>query len=138
MNYQEELKLSTKGYCDLIKITSKIKKVISNSGIKEGLVLVFVTGSTAGITTIEFEPNLVKDFKEFIEKLIPADKDYHHNKTWGDGNGFSHIRASLIGPSLAVSLNQGSLELGQWQEVVLCDFDNRSREREIVIKVIGD
>jgi len=138
MNYQEKIKLSTKGYCDLIKITPKVEKVISNSSIKEGLVLVFVTGSTAGIITIEFEPNLVKDFKEFIEKLIPANKDYHHNKTWGDGNGFSHIRASLIGPSLTLSLNQGSLELGQWQEVVLCDFDNRSREREIVIKVIGD
>ncbi len=138
MTYQDKIKLSTKGFCDLINITDKVKRIVSESSIKDGLVLVFVTGSTAGITTIEYESNLVKDFQEFIKKLIPKEKDYHHNETWGDGNGFSHLRASLLGPSITVSVEKGVPKLGTWQQIVLCDFDNRSRDREIIVKVIGE
>src|SRR6056297_1080034 len=116
MTYQDKIKISTKGFCDLINITDKVKKIVSESSIKDGLVLVFVTGSTAGITTIEYEPNLVKDFQEFIKELIPKEKDYHHNETWGDGNGFSHLRASLLGPSITVSVEKGIPKLGTWQQ----------------------
>ncbi len=138
MIYQKNLQFSTKGFADLINITENIKEGILDSGIKNGIALVFVTGSTAGITTIEYEPNLVKDFQDFIKELIPKEKKYHHNKAWGDGNGFSHLRASLIGPSLSLPFKGKKLSLGTWQQVVLCDFDNRSRKRDIIIKLIGD
>ncbi len=137
MVHQDEFNLSTKGFSDIIDITSQAEEVLNESKIKQGIVLVFVQGSTAGITTIEYEPNLVKDFQEFIEKLIPQNKKYHHDATWGDDNGFSHLRASLIGPSIALSVENGKLVLGTWQQIVLCDFDNRPRQRKIIVKIIG-
>lgn len=137
MVHQDEFNLSTKGFSDIIDITSQAEEVLNESKIKQGIVLVFVQGSTAGITTIEYEPNLVKDFQEFIEKLIPQNKKYHHDATWGDDNGFSHLRASLIGPSMALSVENGKLVLGTWQQIVLCDFDNRPRQRKIIVKIIG-
>lgn len=138
MVHQDDFNLSTKGFSDIIDITSQVEKVLNESKIKQGIVLVFVQGSTAGITTIEYEPNLVKDFQEFIEKLIPQNKKYHHDATWGDDNGFSHLRASLIGPSIALSVENGKLVLGTWQQIVLCDFDNRPRQRKIIVKIIGE
>jgi len=135
--YQKKIQLSTKGFADLVDLTGRVEEIVSQSGIKEGIVVVFCTGSTAGVTTIEYEPNLVKDFQEWLEKIIPQNKQYHHGATWGDDNGFSHLRASLLGPSLAVPLDKGRLTLGRWQQIVLCDFDNRERNREVVIKIIG-
>lgn len=128
----------TAGFCDIIDLTPKIQKHVEQSKLRQGLVSLFVTGSTAGITTIEHEPGLVKDLKELVEKLIPSDRRYHHDDRWGDDNGFSHLRASLFGPSLSIPVESGRLLLGTWQQVILLDFDNRPRTREIIVQVLGE
>jgi secondary thiamine-phosphate synthase enzyme len=128
---------ATQGFCDIIDITAKVTAQIRDAEIKDGLVLLFVTGSTAALTTIEHEPGLVEDLKELVEKLIPSDRRYHHDDRWGDDNGFSHLRASLFGPSLQIPVAQGRLVLGTWQQIILLDFDNRPRTREIVVQLIG-
>lgn len=138
MVYQKEFNVSTKGFCDIIDITSQISDILIESKINQGVAVVFVTSSTAAITAIEYEPNLVKDFQEFMEKLIPSNKKYHHGATWGDDNGFSHLRASLIGPSMAVPVSKGKMTLGTWEQIVLCDFDSKNREREIAVKIVGE
>lgn len=128
---------TTQGFCDIIDITAKVSAQVRDAEIKDGLVLLFVTGSTAALTTIEHEPGLVQDLKELVEKLIPSDRRYHHDDRWGDDNGFSHLRASLFGPSLQIPVAQGRLVLGTWQQIILLDFDNRPRTREIVVQLIG-
>ena len=128
---------TTQGFCDIIDITAKVTAQIRDAEIKDGLVLLFVTGSTAALTTIEHEPGLVEDLKELVEKLIPSDRRYHHDDRWGDDNGFSHLRASLFGPSLQIPVAQARLVLGTWQQIILLDFDNRPRTREIVVQLIG-
>ena len=133
----EEVRLKTKGSPDLLDITGRISRVLSASGLKQGSLSVFVIGSTAGITTFEYEPGLIQDVQELYEKLIPANKDYQHDQTWGDANGFSHLRASLAGPSLTVPFEDGKLMLGTWQQIVLAEFDNRPRDRRIVVQLIG-
>jgi secondary thiamine-phosphate synthase enzyme len=133
-----EITLSTKGFCDIINITEKVSDFVSKSKIKDGIVVVFCAHSTAGLTTIEYEEGILTDLKELIEKLVPQDKSYHHDKTWGDGNGFSHLRACLINPSLVVPILDGKLVLGTWQQIVFCDFDNRPRERKVIIQIIGE
>lgn len=138
MVYQDTIKVSTKGFCDLVDITKEIADIIYGSGIKEGIATIFVCGSTAGVTTIEYESGAIKDFQEMMERLVPQDIDYHHNAKWDDGNGFSHIRASLIGPSLSVPISGRKLSLGTWQQIVVADFDNRSRNREVVVQVVGE
>ena len=138
MVFKGEIKLKTKGNSDIINITPQVEEITKNSKVKDGSVVVFAIGSTCGITTIEYEPNLIKDFQEFLEKLVPRDKSYHHDVTWGDANGFSHIQASLIGQSFCCPIQQGNLVLGQWQQIVLCDFDNRARERKVIVKIIGE
>ena len=137
MVFKDEIKLKTERE-DIIDLTSQIQEIITRSKIKNGIAVVFAVGSTCGITTIEFEPNLVKDFKEFLEKLAPRDKNYHHNISWGDANGFSHLRASFIGQSFCCSIENGSLILGSWQQIVFCEFDNRPRERKVIVKIIGE
>jgi len=132
-----KFKISTKGFCDIIDITSKVEKAVEESGIKDGICIVSCPGSTIGITTIENEPQLLKDFKELMEKLVPSDKRYHHDSVWGEANGFSHLRSSLIKPFLTVPVENGKLILGTWEQIVFVDFDNRPREREILVKVIG-
>lgn len=134
----KEIKFNTKGFCDIINITEKVSDFVSKSEIKDGIAVVFCAHSTAGITTIEYEKGVLKDLKELIEKLIPQDKTYHHDKTWGDGNGFSHLRASLINPSVSVPVVDRKLVLGRWQQIVFCDFDNRSRERKVIIQILGE
>ena len=104
----------------------------------EGQILVFVPGSTAGVTTVEFEPGLVRDLNEFFEKLIPEGRDYHHHATWGDDNGSSHVRAAIVGPSLMIPFSGGRLLLGTWQQVVLVDFDTRPRQRNVVLQLTGE
>ena len=128
---------TTQGFCDIIDITAKVTAQIRDAEIKDGLVLLFVTGSTAALTTIEHEPGLVEDLKELVEKLIPSDRRYHHDDRWGDDNGFSHLRASLFGPSLQIPVAQARLVLGTWQQIILLDFDNRPRTREIFVQLIG-
>lgn len=133
----EKFKISTQGNNDIINITDKIQKIITNSKAKSGIVSVFVLGSTAGITVIEYEPNLEKDFKEFFERIIPSNKTYHHHETWRDDNGHSHVRASLLKPDLTVPFENNKLVLGTWQQIILVDFDTKPREREIVVTVVG-
>jgi len=128
----------TAGFCDIIDITAKIKEFIEQTKFRHGLVSVFVAGSTAAITTIENESGLVQDLKELVEKLIPSNRRYHHDDRWGDDNGFSHLRASLFGPSVSIPVENGRPLLGTWQQVILLDFDNRPRTREIVVQLIGE
>jgi secondary thiamine-phosphate synthase enzyme len=126
------------GFCDIIDITAKVRQHLEKENIQNGLATVFVSGSTAALTTIEHEPGLIQDLKEFVEKIIPSDRRYHHDDRWGDDNGFSHLRASLFGPSLAIPIEHGQLCLGTWQQIVLLDFDNRARTREITVQLMGE
>jgi len=119
-------------------LTRHVREAIAASGHREGRVLVFVPGSTAGVTTVEYEPGLVRDLQEFFETLIPERRDYHHHRTWGDDNGSSHVRAALMKPSVEVPFANGEPMLGTWQQVVLIDFDTRSRRREVVIQIDGE
>ncbi len=129
---------STAGFCAIIDITAKLKEHIQRAKIRAGTATLFVSGSTAALTTIEHEPGLIQDLKEFVEKYIPSDRRYHHDDRWGDDNGFSHLRASLFGPSLAIPIENGAPSLGTWQQVILLDFDNRPRTREIIVQLIGE
>ena len=128
--------ISTKGFNDIIDITDKISEIVKNSKVKDGVCLISSPGSTCGITTIEYEPNLVADFKEFLEKLAPSNRAYRHDQTWGEANAPAHIRSALIKPFLAVPIENGELVLGTWQKLAFLDFDNRPREREIIVKII--
>lgn len=132
-----KINILTKGFNDIIDITEKVEKIVEKSKIDNGIAVVFVVGSTAAITAIEYEPGLVKDIKEALEKIAPMDDNYHHEEAWHDGNGYAHIRAALMKPSVSVPIEQGKLVLGQWQQIVLIDFDNRSRERTIIVKIVS-
>jgi secondary thiamine-phosphate synthase enzyme len=134
----KKLSEKTSGFCDIIDITAKVTSHLAEEKIVRGQATLFISGSTAALTTIEYEPGLVQDLKELVEKLIPSDRRYHHDDRWGDDNGFSHLRAALFGPSLAIPIENGALALGTWQQVVLLDFDNRPRTREITIQLIGE
>lgn len=134
----ETINLSTKGNPDLIDFTGRVAELLKSSKLKKGSVTVFVVGSTAAITTFEFEPGLVKDVRDLYEKLIPSNKHYAHDETWGDANGFSHLRAALQGPSLTIPFDDGKLLLGTWQQVVLAEFDNRPRDRKIIVQILGE
>ncbi len=123
---------------DLVDITRDVASIVSRSGVDAGLVTVFVPGSTASITTIEYESGALADLKQAIERMAPRDMRYEHNERWGDGNGYSHVRAALLGPSIAVPIRDGRPLLGTWQQILLCDFDNRPRSREIVVQIVGD
>jgi secondary thiamine-phosphate synthase enzyme len=134
----KDIALQSKGNCDIIDITSQVVKNVEESGVNNGIVTLFIVGSTAGITTIEYEPNLVSDFENMWDRLIPQNIPYEHNKTWGDGNGHSHVRASTLGASLTIPFVNKRLTLGMWQQIVFVDFDNRSRSRKIIIQVLGE
>ena len=128
----------TAGHCDIIDITARIHKAIEKEQIHHGLITAFVSGSTAALTTIEYESGLIQDLKESVERLIPSDRRYHHADRWGDDNGFSHLRAALFGPSIALPVQNGKVCLGTWQQVILLHFDNRPRTREIILQLIGE
>lgn len=132
------MKEQTQGFCDIINITSKVQNQVERDGVREGLASIFVSGSTAALTTMEYEPGLIQDVKEFLEKIVPSNRRYHHDDRWGDDNGFSHLRASLLGPSVQVPIGSGKLLLGTWQQIVLLDFDNRPRQREILLQLMGE
>jgi len=130
--------ISTIGFTDMIDITHDVTDAVRKTDINSGTVTVFVSGSTAGITTIEYEPGLLKDLPEAFEKIAPQNKGYHHDATWHDGNGFAHVRAAMLGASFTIPFRDKRLLLGTWQQIVVIDFDNRSRRREIVVQIMGE
>jgi secondary thiamine-phosphate synthase enzyme len=130
--------VSTRGDSHMIDLTPRVQDVVDRHGFREGQALVFVSGSTAGLTTVEFEPGLLKDLPAAFERLAPRDLRYEHEETWHDDNGHSHVRASLLGPSLAVPFRDGRLLLGTWQQIVLVDFDTRPRQRQVVVQLSGE
>ena len=132
------ISLETQGFNEMHDLTAAVSSHVAESGLRAGTATVFVPGSTGGITTVEFEPGLKKDLPEALEKIAPMGKTYHHDETWHDGNGFSHVRAAMIGPSLVVPFTDGRLTLGAWQQIVLIDFDNGPRSRKIVVQVMGE
>jgi secondary thiamine-phosphate synthase enzyme len=138
MTFSEPISLSTKGFSDMIDITHPVIGVIKRSKIEDGLVTVFCPGSTGSITTIEYESGVLRDLQKAIETIAPSNIPYEHDRRWGDGNGFSHVRAALMKPSLTIPLIQGRLTLGTWQQIVFIDFDNRKRERNLVVHIIGE
>jgi secondary thiamine-phosphate synthase enzyme len=134
----KEITFQSRGNCDIIDITSQVARNVEKSGINNGTATLFIVGSTAGITTIEYEPNLVSDFKKMWDRVIPQNIPYEHDRTWGDGNGHSHVRASTLGASLTIPFVNKKLTLGTWQQIVFVDFDNRSRSRKIVVQILGE
>jgi secondary thiamine-phosphate synthase enzyme len=129
--------VKTKGHADVCDLTPRVREAVRAAGALEALVTVFVPGSTAGVTTIEYEPGVVEDLKRACERWAPEGIHYDHDARWGDGNGFSHVRASLLGPSLSIPVAGGEVLLGTWQQVVLVDFDNRPRTREVILQVLA-
>lgn len=134
----KRIQISTHGQGEMLNVTSEIAREVNNSGVNSGTVTVFIPGSTAGVTTIEYEPGLVSDMHEMWERVIPASSNYEHNKAWGDGNGHSHVRASLLGPSITIPFINKRLTLGTWQQIVIIDFDVRPRSREIILQIMGE
>lgn len=132
-----KLKIQTKGHYDFIDITEQVAAEVEKSGIKEGAVLVFVPGSTAAITTMEYEDGLIEDLKNTFEKIAPEKADYAHHQRWGDKNGAAHIKSAIVGTDLTVPIENGKLDLGTWQQIVLIDFDERPRKREIIVRIIS-
>jgi secondary thiamine-phosphate synthase enzyme len=134
----DTIHLNTEGFNDIKDLTGQVRQCLAANRLKDGAVTVFVPGSTAGLTTIEYEPGALEDLAILLERLVPSRASYHHDKRWGDGNGSSHMRAAVIGPSLTIPFTDGKLDLGAWQQVVFIDFDNRPRSRTLVLKFFGD
>ena len=134
----KKISLQSKGQCDIVDITSQVEQQLAEANIDSGIVTLFISGSTAGISTIEYESGLLADFQRMWERNIPQNIPYDHDRRWGDGNGYSHVRASLLGASLVVPFNDSKLTLGTWQQIVLVDFDNRSRSRQIILQIMGE
>ena len=134
----ESIEIRSRGEGDMIDITKSTSKAIADSKLEQGIVTIFVAGSTATVTTIEYEPGLKTDFPEMLSRVAPKNIEYEHDKTWHDGNGHSHVRASLVGPSLTVPFKDGRLLLGTWQQIVVVEMDIRQRERKIILQIMGD
>ena len=134
----KKISLQTKGECDIVDITPQVERQVAEADINSGTATLFVSGSTAGISTIEFESGVLSDLKRMWERNVPQDIPYDHDRRWGDGNGYSHVRASLLGASLVIPFNDKRLALGTWQQVVVVDFDNRPRSRQIVLQIMGE
>jgi len=132
------IELNTGGNVDALDITKEVARLVAASGLASGTATIFCPSSTSGLTTIEFEPGALADLKRMFEELVPSDRDYEHNATWDDGNGHSHMRASLLGPSLTIPFVEKTLTLGTWQQIVYIDFDIRPRQRELVVQMIGE
>jgi secondary thiamine-phosphate synthase enzyme len=135
---KQKIVLETRVGTDIIDITSQVNEILKKSKINSGIACIFVPGSTASISTLEYEPNLIKDVKKALEKIAPEGGDYEHHKTWGDDNGSAHVRACLLKPGLTVPFENRKLILGTWQQLTLLDFDTRNRQREIIVQIIGD
>ena len=134
----ETIELSTRGHAEMLDITGEVAARVRDSGVTSGIVTIFCPGSTSALTTIEYESGALSDLKRLFDEVAPPDRDYAHNLRWGDGNGHSHVRAALLGPSLTVPFVDGELQLGTWQQITFCDFDNRSRSRQLVVQIIGE
>ncbi len=133
-----KISLQTSGHADTHDITEAVARALEQSGMMAGTVTVFCPGSTSGVTTIEFEEGAVSDLQRVFDEIVPPSREYQHNERWGDGNGHSHVRAALLGPSLSIPFVGRRLTLGTWQQVIFMDFDNRPRQREIVVQIVGD
>jgi len=133
--YNNEILVQTTGQTDIIDITPHVSNEVIQSAVQNGAVTLFVPGSTGALSTIEFESGVINDLKKAIEKIAPEDMYYEHNERWGDGNGYSHVRAALLGPSLHIPIIAGKMTLGTWQQIVLLDFDNRPRSRRIITQI---
>lgn len=138
MIYRKIVTIETKGFCDVHDLTKYVEKAIVESGLKEGSIMLQVKGQTAAVTTLEFEPHLKKDLQDLLERWIPSDASYQHEKAWGDNNGFAHLRAAIVGPSITLSVHEGKLEVGNWQQPVVIDFDSKPRTRDIIIRIVGE
>ena len=138
MIINDTISLTARGFSDMHDITPEIARKLDEHELTNGVVTLFVPGSTGGLTTIEFEPGLERDFAELMDRVAPHGVPYHHDARWGDGNGFSHVRASLLGPSLSIPIADGRMTLGTWQQVVFVDFDNRSRSRTLMVQFMGE
>jgi len=138
MVHSATFEVSTQGFCDVVDVTTQVTAIVEKSGIKTGIVCIANPGSTAGITTIEFEPGAVADLKAALEKLAPENARYRHNDTWDDGNGFAHLRSALVGTSQSFPVRDCAIALGTWQQIVFIDFDNRPRRRKLVVTVVGE
>ena len=138
MIFSETISLSTKGFSDIIDITDRVDSVTTRSKIENGLVTVFCPGSTGSVTTIEYESGVLRDLQKAIERIVPSNIPYEHDRRWGDGNGFSHVRAALMKASLSIPIIKGKLTLGTWQQIVFLDFDNRKRDRKLLVHIIGE
>lgn len=134
----KQISLQTKGDCDIVDITPQVEQQLAEAAINDGTVTLFVAGSTAGISTIEYESGLISDFQSMWERNVPKNIPYNHDRRWGDGNGYSHVRASLLGASLVAPFNNQRLTLGTWQQIVVVDFDNRPRSRQIILQIMGE
>jgi secondary thiamine-phosphate synthase enzyme len=134
----ETISFGTEGFCHLVDITAMTQEKVQQAGLTQGIAVAFVPGSTGAVLTIEFESGLVHDFQRLMEQLAPQSSPYEHDRRWGDGNGFSHIRAALMGASAVVPVVDGSLALGTWQQLVFVDFDNRRRQRTVIIQLLGE
>jgi secondary thiamine-phosphate synthase enzyme len=132
------IQLSTRGNTDIHDLTGEIAQAVRLSGLNNGTVTIFCPSSTSALTTVEYEPGLVKDLRRLFDEIVPADRPYAHDAAWGDGNGHSHVRASLLGPSLTVPFVETRLTLGTWQQIIYLDFDNRARQRKLVVQMIGE
>lgn len=138
MVYGGEIRLKTRGFSDIINISNQVAEIIHKSGVTEGLANISVIGSTASVSTIEYEPALVEDVKAQLEEFVPHNKPTRHGSTWGDDNGFSHIRATMMGPGITIPVSGGEAVLGTWQQIVVLDHDNRPRDRRIFVQVLGE
>ena len=134
----QTVEINTNSGTDIIDITGLVAEHLAQSGIVRGAVILFVPGSTGALTTIEYESGVIQDLADAIERLVPRDISYAHDQRWGDGNGYSHVRAALLGPSLHIPVMEGRLSLGTWQQIVLINFDNRARRRRLIIQVMGE
>jgi secondary thiamine-phosphate synthase enzyme len=130
------LRFSTKGFNDIVDITADVRTIIKESGVEDGVCLIFLAGSTGAITTIEYEGGVISDLLRALDVLAPVNDDYAHNKRWGDGNGYAHVRSALVKPSFTVPIEEGKPFLGKWQQIIFIDFDNKPRERELIVKIV--
>jgi secondary thiamine-phosphate synthase enzyme len=138
MIHADSIQLSTRGHADMHDLTPQVERIVNDVGVENGMVVLFTPSSTSALTTIEYESGALDDLRRALDEIAPPDQDYKHNLRWGDGNGHAHLRAALLGPSLCVPLVSGRLTLGTWQQILFIDFDVRSRQRRIVVQVIGD
>lgn len=138
MVHTDLIRLHTRGHNDAHDLTRSVETIVSDSGVREGVVVVHTPSSTSAITTIEFEAGALDDLRRALDEIAPADREYRHNLAWGDGNGHAHLRAALLGPSLSLPIVAGRIRLGDWQQILFLDFDVRAREREIVVQVVGE